>query len=88
MPADTTWVPPLRVTERATTCRLSLGDLAHGDGRTLQEAAEALVGRVLGLVLGHRSGAWSHADPRARAYVAELDRMIARGEDIRPRLFG
>ena len=78
----------LRVTEHAATCRLSLGDIAHGDGRTLQEAAEALVSRVLCLVLGHRSGAWAPDDPQARAFVAELDDMIARGEDIRPRLFG
>jgi hypothetical protein len=78
----------LRLTERGATCRLSLGDIVHGDGRTLQEAADALVSRVLGLVLGHRSGAWAPRDPQARAFVTELDEMIARGEDIRPRLFG
>ena len=85
------WAPPLRVTERAGICRLSLGDVAHGHGRTLQEAADALVSGVLRLVLCLRNGRLPTgvpSDPRVVAFLRELDELTARGEDIRPRLRG
>jgi hypothetical protein len=71
-------VPPLSVRETGRGCRLSLGGVAVGHGRTLQEAADELVGRVLDAALALReegisftlalppTGSWSSSSPRWR----------------------
>jgi hypothetical protein len=41
------WAPVLTLRERDGRCRLALSGLTHGEGRTLQEAADELVARVL-----------------------------------------
>jgi hypothetical protein len=76
-------------------CRLSLGGYTYGDGSTLQEAADDLVARLLMLAKSFRSGAGfvyssevPPLDVRWYEFLYELGEMAARGEDIRPRVFG
>jgi hypothetical protein len=90
---DELWSPPLQVREHAGRCRLSLVGVTSGDGETLQDAADDLVGKVLGfLVAVRRSGLRLPAevgppDLRLLAFLYELDELVGRGEDIRTRLF-
>ena len=90
---DEPWSPPLRVHEHAGRCRLSLAGVTTGDGETLQDAADDLVGKVLGfLVAVRRSGFRLPAelgppDLQLLAFLYELGELAARGEDIRTRLF-
>ena len=42
-----TWAPALTLRERNGVCRLALCGLTHGEGHTLQEAADDLVARLL-----------------------------------------
>ena len=86
--------PSLEVRQVAGRIRLQLGGLAYGQGTTLQEAADDLVGRVLTLVMAFRSsgiGPISSEGPRPdRAmleFLYELGELAAAGGDIRARLF-
>ena len=86
------WSPSLRVLRDGTDSRLSLGGVAHGDGKTLQDAADDLVHRVLTLALCTRNGRMSFSrevvpDTRLLEFLWELGEIAARGDDIRPRLF-
>ena len=45
------WTPVLSVRKLSHGCRLSLNGIAHGDGATLQSAADGLVARVLDAAL-------------------------------------
>jgi hypothetical protein len=81
--------PPLSVHELGDQCRLSLAGLAHGHGRTLQEAADDLVDRLHRVVLSlRRSGLRFSRElgPPDRAtleYLWILGELAERGEDIR-----
>ena len=83
----------LSVRERAGGVRLHLGSLAHGDGPTLQEAANDLVRRVLVIGRAFRTSGFSVPrevahDVAALSFLYELDEIAAAGGDVRTRLFG
>jgi hypothetical protein len=90
---DEPWSPPLRIVEVGNGCRLELDGLASGQGRTLQEAADALIERLHGLARAYRGcgvtvprdlGA---VDLRTFEFVYELAALVAAGGDIRARVF-
>jgi hypothetical protein len=85
--------PALTVRERTEGVRLHLGSLAHGDGPTLQEAADDLVRRVLIIARALRMGGFSVPreiahDVAALSFLYELDEIASAGGDVRARLFG
>jgi hypothetical protein len=87
------WTPSLHLHETAGRCRLSLGGGAYGDGRTLQEAADDLVVRLLSVAMCLRRGGMtisSEAPPDLHwlEFLWELGEIAARGGDIRERIFG
>jgi hypothetical protein len=90
-----TWSPSLRISEHRDTCRLSLDGQVHGQGATLQEAADDLVQRLLTAVMAWRSGSRFALGPATGApdlawwqFLHELGEIAASGQDIRPRVFG
>jgi hypothetical protein len=88
------WQPALEVHSRGVRCRLSLGGHVYGDGDTLQEAADDLVVRLLNTVLCFRASGFrvstelGPADHRWLEFLWELGELAARGERIRPHVFG
>lgn len=88
------WTPRLEVVEAGDQCRLRLGSLAYGDGHTLQEAADDLVRRLLGVALSWRSDGvrvsseLGPIDLRLFEFIHELGEIAAAGGDIRERVFG
>jgi hypothetical protein len=87
------WTPELTVREVSGRCRLCLGGFVHGEGPTLQEAADDLVARLLALAMSLRSGGFRvspegpRIDLRWFDYLYELGTIAARGGDIRERVF-
>jgi hypothetical protein len=88
------WTPALSVREVAGRCRLDLGGHVHGEGATLQEAADDLVSRLLALAMSLRSEAGFRVTPEVPGvdlrwfeFLYELGAIAARGEDIRDRVF-
>ena len=88
------WTPALSIREVAGRCRLDLGGQVHGEGATLQEAADDLVRRLLGLAMSLRSEAGFRVSPEVPGvdlrwfeFLYELGTIAARGEDIRDRVF-
>jgi hypothetical protein len=75
-------------------CRLWLGGYAYGDGDTLQDAADALVARLLSMAIGWRAGGFRFPKELGPLDVAwfellyELGEIAAAGGDIRERVFG
>jgi hypothetical protein len=88
------WVPPLHLCESAGRCRLTLSGLTHGEGHTLQEAADDLIARLLDMVLFVRTAGFSFStdlpppDYRLLDFLWEIGERVACGEDIRERVFG
>jgi hypothetical protein len=87
------WSPPLQVRGHGPDCRLTLGGFVYGEGKTLQDAADDLVHRLLNLAMCTRTGGMSVSrevvpDLRLIEFLWELGEIAARGGDIRPRLFG
>jgi hypothetical protein len=88
------FVPSLRVDEVGGLVRLTLDRFFSAEGPTLQEAADALVWKMLVVVMAFRSdglsnlGAVSRPDMEVVGLLYELDRIAASGGDIRERLFG
>ena len=88
------WTPAISLRESAGRCHLTLAGLTYGVGFSLQEAADDLISRLIGIALGARSTGFR--DPLAAeapapdlsAFISELGELAARGEDIRPRVFG
>ena len=85
--------PVLTVREHAAGMRLHLGSVAHGDGPSLQEAADDLVRRVLVIGRAFRTSGFSVSpespyDMAALSFLYELDEIAAAGGDVRARLFG
>src|SRR5687767_6347054 len=50
------WAPALTLRVRGGRCRLALCGLTHGEGRTLQEAADDLLARVVAVAAAVRHG--------------------------------
>jgi hypothetical protein len=88
------WTPALELNETGGRCRLSLDGFAHGEGDTLQEAADQLIARVLDVALRFRSSGYRFTQALGRPhaddlrFVWELGEIAARGGDIRQRVFG
>jgi hypothetical protein len=88
------WTPQLEVVEAGGTCRLRLVGFAHGDGSTLQEAADDLIRRLLGIAMSGRSTGFripcelGPIDLRWFEFIHELGEIAAAGGDIRTRVFG
>jgi hypothetical protein len=85
--------PALTVRERAGGVRLQLGSLAHGDGPSLQEAVDDLLGRVLEIARAFQTSGFSVSrevqhDIAALNFLCELDEIATAGGDVRTRLFG
>jgi hypothetical protein len=86
--------PRLRVSEEGGRVHLALAGLTRAEGATLQEAADDLVRRVLLIAMAFRvSGigpvsSECSSDVGLLDFVYELGEIAARGDDIRPRLFG
>jgi hypothetical protein len=88
------WTPTLSIGEAAGRCRLNLGGHVHGEGATLQEAADDLVRRLLALAMSLRSESGFRVSPEVPGvdlrwfeFLYELGAIAARGEDIRDRVF-
>jgi hypothetical protein len=85
---------PLTVQEMPGRVRLSLGGLAHGDGSTLQDAADDLVQRLLTYVMAFRatgirpSAELAPPDLATMDFLYQLGELAAAGGDIRSHLFG
>jgi hypothetical protein len=87
------WTPELTVRDVAGRCRLGLGGQIHGEGATLQDAADDLIRRVLAVAMALRTDGF-HVSPEAPAldlrwfeFLYELGSIAAGGGDIRDRVF-
>jgi hypothetical protein len=85
-------MPALTITEKRGRVRLALGELAHGEGASLQEAADELVSSILRLVMAFRSSGFrTSSEPRpdfeTMNFLHELGEIAAAGGDIRARVF-
>jgi hypothetical protein len=84
----------LTVQELPGRVRLCLGDLARGDGLTLQDAADDLVQRLLVHAMAFRSSGLQFStelgspDLATMDFLYELGEIAAAGGDIRSHLFG
>ena len=91
---ETAWSARLEVTHAHGRCRLWLGRYAYGDGDTLQDAADALVARLLETAIGWRAGGFRFPmelgppDVAWFEFLHELGEIAAAGGDIRARVFG
>jgi len=87
-------MPPLVVQEQAGGCRLRLANEAWGDGPTLQEAADDLVGRVIRQATAMRarglafSKELSPPDLRWLDFLYEVGELAVSGGDVRQRIVG
>ena len=85
-------MPALTMTENGERVRLSLGGFAHGEGSSLQEAADDLVCSILRLVMAFRSSGFRacsefRPDFETMDFLYELGEIAAAGGDIRSRVF-
>jgi hypothetical protein len=72
--------------------RLSLGGLAHGEGASLQEAADDLLQRIVQVAFAFRRGGCTssrevHPDLETLNFLHELGEIAAAGGDLRSRVF-
>jgi hypothetical protein len=88
------WTPDLEMHHRTDRCQLRLAGVTTGYGATMQEAATDLLLRVHDLALALRrggmriSGETGRPDPRVTGFLWEIGEIVARGGDIRGRVFG
>lgn len=87
------WMPALTVSEREGLVRLDLGGLARGQGTSLQDAADDLIRRLLGLVIAFRASGFRcssefRPDREDLDFLYSLGEITASGGDIRSRVFG
>jgi hypothetical protein len=80
------------ITETAGRVQLDLGGIARGEGGSLQEAADALLRRIVELAFAFRAGGCAVArelqpDLEAMNLLHELAEIAATGGDIRARVF-
>jgi hypothetical protein len=85
-------MPALTIKERGGQVLLSLGGFAHGEGVSLQEAADSLVCSILGLVMAFRASGFKGCsefcvDLDTMNFLHELGEVAAAGGDIRARIF-
>ena len=85
-------MPELTVKELGGHVRLTLGGFAHGEGASLQEAADDLVCSILRLVMACRSSGFRacsefRPDHETMSLLHELGEIAAAGGDIRARVF-
>ena len=86
-------MPSVTVTESRELVRVQLGGVARGEGRSLQEAADDLIGRLLGLVIAFRSSGFTptcefRPDLETIDFLYVLGEIAAAGGDIRAHVFG
>jgi hypothetical protein len=87
-------LPTISQRESAVRCHLTLAGLTYGVGFSLQDAADDLIARLRGIVLGARSSGFHHPselgppDHQLHEFIWELGELAAAGEDLRPRVFG
>jgi hypothetical protein len=82
--------PPITLTQHGGRLRLRLGNVCHGHGDTLPEAADDLIRRLLGYVVAIRAGGvggHTIADLPMLNFLHELGDIAAAGGDIRRRVF-
>ena len=85
---------PLTVQESPGRVRLCLGGLAHGDGSTLQDAADDLVQRLLSYAMAFRASGFRPSLEMAPPDLATMDflyrlgEIAATGGDIRSHVWG
>jgi hypothetical protein len=88
------WSPELQLHAKADGCRLTLVGVTYGNGPDLQAASNDLLTRLFDLAVGLRggrmrpSGDLGASDPRMMSFLWEISEIIARGGDIRDRVFG
>ena len=85
-------MPALSVTEAGGRVCLDLGGFAQGEGRSLQEAADELIRRILELAMALRSSGCGASrelcpDLESMNFLHELGEIAAAGGDIRTRVF-
>lgn len=86
--------PPLQITEIGDRVRLGFGGFGYAEGQTLQEAADALVTKMLAIALAFRAGRTSSftsecpPDAELLEFLWELGELAAAGGDVRERLVG
>jgi hypothetical protein len=85
-------MPSLTVSESGELVSLHLGSFARGEGRTLQEAGDDLIRRLLALVMAIRSSGFTASrevplDLDTLNFLAELGELAAAGGDIRSCIF-
>jgi hypothetical protein len=86
-------LPSLTVSEIGGLVHLQLGGLVRGEGVSLQEAADDLIRRLLGIVIAFRSTGLKSScevrpDHETMNFLYELGELAAAGGDIRARVFG
>jgi hypothetical protein len=84
---------PLTITENGGCVRLQLGAVAHGEGATLQDAADELVSSIVRLALAFRASGCSASrelrpDLETMNFLHELGEIAAAGGDLREHVFG
>jgi hypothetical protein len=82
----------LTVTENGGRVRLSLGGFVHGEGTSLQDAADDLISSILRLVMAFRSSGFKvcsevPADLEMMNFLYEMGDVAAAGGDIRSHIF-
>lgn len=88
------WTPELRLHETGNGCRLTLAGVTHGNGHTLQEAADDLIARLTNVIVAMRSSGFrmppelGPPDRRVLDFLWELGELMRRGVDIRDRVLG
>lgn len=85
-------MPALTMTENGGRVRLNLGGFAHGEGSSLQEAADDLICSILHLVMAFRSSGFRacsefRPDFETMDFLYQLGEIAAAGGDIRSRVF-
>jgi hypothetical protein len=85
-------MPALTVTELGGRVRLNLGEIALGEGGSLQEAADDLIHSIMRLVAAFRSSGFRASrelgpDLETVSFLCELGEIAAAGGDIRSRVF-
>jgi hypothetical protein len=89
-----TTIPRVDLTEAGGRVRLTLRGVGHGEGASLQEAADELVRRVLLIAMAFRRSGIGPISSECRPdlalldFVFEIGEIAARGGDIRARVFG
>ena len=85
----TGWAPALTLRERDGRCRLALSGLTHGEGPTLQEAADDLVARVLAVAVATCHGGFPFStelpppDRYVRGYLNDVASLASEQEALR-----